>query len=217
MIDTTIYIGGFPIHEPTTVFTDYIISGASIVFYFKMKGIKEEATHFWSYFFLFMGLSSFVGSFSHALYAVHEGWGYKSFWLSMQVINGIAIYYGQQATRVSVLATSPAKKTWKLIYMIQLPVFIIAVFLFQNYTVTVIENALGLIPIMILHYKDKRYFARTIANGIAISFITVIVRLSKFSIHVYFNYNDMAHVFILASLYYMYKGARMKHTEILQD
>jgi uncharacterized membrane protein YfcA len=215
MIDTTIHIGELAVHEPMTVFTDFIIAGFSLAFYFKLKDTQEQTVHYWSYFFLFMGLSTFVGAFSHALFEIHQGWQYKSFWLPMQLINGLAVYYAQQGTLVSVLDHSPTKKTWDLIYKIQLGIFIIAVPVFQNFLVAVIDNALGLIPVMILHYKYKQPFSKRIANGIAISFLTAVIHISKFSIHAYFNYNDIAHVFILISLWVMYTGVKTKNEKLI--
>ncbi len=209
MTDTTISISGVAIHEPMTVLTDLMIAVLAISFYIQLKNKIDVTTRNWSYFFLFLGLSTFTGSCSHAFFAVHDGWQYNSFWLPMQVINGIAIYYAQQATLNSVLEESTTKTIWKWSYVVQFIVFIIALLQIQKYIVSIIENALGLIPIMILHYKYKRSFAKMIANGIAISFITALVNLSKLSLHAYFNYNDIAHVFIMISLYVMYKGVRM--------
>lgn len=208
MTDTTITIAGIPVHEPMTVFTDFIISTIAVLFYFKLKKINALAVYYWRFFFLFFGISTFVGAFSHAFFLIHDGWMYKSFWLPMQLINGMAVYFAQQATLVSVLKTSSSKKTWEKIYKFQLIAFMIAVPLFQNFLVTVIENAFGLIPVMIMHYRYKKHYAKTLANGIAISFLTAIIHLSKFSLHAYFNYNDIAHVFIMISLWVMYKGVK---------
>jgi hypothetical protein len=210
MTDTTISISGVSIHEPMTVFTDLLIAVLAITFYFQLKNKRDAITRNWSYFFLLLGLSTLTGSCSHAFFALHEGWSYKSFWLAMQVINGFAIYYAQQATLISALEGSAHKTTWKWSYLIQLIFFILALLYIQKYIVSIIENAIGLIPIMILHYQYKRSFAKMIANGIAISFITAFVNLAKLSLHAYFNYNDIAHVFIMISLYVMYKGVRMR-------
>jgi hypothetical protein len=209
MIDTTISISGVPIHEPMTVFTDLLIAALAIAFYFKLKNKTDAVSRNWRYFFLLMGISTIPGSCSHAFFAVHEGWQYKSLWLPMQVLNGIAIYHAQRATYLSVLENSAGKTKWKWSYVIQFFVFLIALLYIQKYLVTIIENAVGLIPIMILHYKHKRPFATMIANGIAISFITAFINLSKLSLHAYFNFNDISHVLIMISLYVMYKGVCM--------
>jgi hypothetical protein len=210
MIDTTISISGVSIHEPMTVLTDLLITVLAITFYFQLKNKTDGPTRNWSYFFLLLGLSTFLGACSHAFFAVHDGWQYKSFWLPMQATNGIAIYYAQQATYSSILESSINKTKWKWSYVIQLVVFISALFWIHKYIVTIIENAIGLIPIMVLHYQYKKPFARMIANGIAISFITAFINLGKLSLHAYFNYNDIAHVFIMISLYVMYKGVRKR-------
>lgn len=210
MIDTTISISGVSIHEPMTVLTDLLIAVLAITFYFQLKNKTDAITRNWSYFFLFLGISTISGSCSHAFFAVHDGWQYKSFWLPMQIINGIAIYFAQQATLSSILESSANKTKWKWSYVIQLIVFISALLWIQKYIVTIIENAIGLIPIMVLHYQYKRSFAKMIANGIAISFITAFVNLGKLSVHAYFNHNDIAHVFIMISLYVMYKGVRRR-------
>lgn len=213
MTDTTITIGGMHIHEPMTVLTDFIIAAFALTYYFKLKKSNDVATTYWSYFFLFLGSATFTGAFSHAFFAIHEGWLYKSIWLPMQIINGVGIYFAQQATLVSVLEHSPHKKNWNRSYLIQLIAFIICLLLIQKYIVSIIENALALIPIMIIHYMDKRRFAKMIANGIAISFITAFVHLAKLSLHTYFNYNDLAHVFIMISLFVMYKGVKARGPE----
>jgi hypothetical protein len=210
MTDTTITIGGFQIHEPTTVLTDILIAILAISFYKRLSKFHDETIRNWSYFFLLLGTATLIGSSSHAFFAIHEGWKYKSLWLGMQVINGIGIYFAQRATLISVLKDAPSRKRWEWSYYIQFILFLGFLFCVQKYIVSIIENALALIPIMILHYQHKRPFARTIANGIAVSFLTAFVHLLKLSLHAYFNYNDIAHVFIMISLWIMYKGVRLK-------
>ena len=212
MTDTTIYIGTLAVHEPMTVFTDYIIAILSLVFYFRIPSGGDAAVRNWRLFFLFMGLSTGVGAHSHALFAVHEGIAYKSIWLPMQELNGFAVFFAQQATLQSVLKRSPTYNAWKWSYAAQLVIYIIVLMVVQKFIVTVIDNALGLIPVMILHFtaKEKEPYYKYIGYGIVISFITAIVHDFKISACDYFNYNDIAHVFIMISLYVLYKGVRQK-------
>lgn len=214
MIDTSISIGGTRIYEPVTVLTDFMIALLAIYFYIQLKKHRDTTTTQWSYFFLFLGAATFAGALSHAFFELHEGWKYKSLWLPMQVINGIGIYFAQQATFSSVLQHSSNRFIWKRSYIIQLFCFIVVLMIVQKYIVSIIENAIGLIPVLIIHYKNKSPYAKMIAKGISISFITAIVHLSKLSLHAYFNYNDIAHVFIMISLYVMYKGV-LKRTEAI--
>jgi hypothetical protein len=153
-----------------------------------------------------------AGGTSHAFYAIHEGFNYKSIWLTMQCLNGFAVFFAQKATLHSVLKNYPNKNYWRLSYVIQLIVYFILLFIIQKYTVTIIDNAVGLIPIMILHFsaREKEEYQKWIGYGITISFITAIVHGLKFSLHDYFNYNDIAHVFIMISLTVMFIGVRRK-------
>jgi len=212
MIDTTIYISSIAIHEPVTAFTDFIITIIAFTCYFRLASYPGKVVKYWSLFFLLLALSTLVGGCSHAFFAIHEGFGYKSFWLPMQFFNGLAVYYAQQATLISALKDSKQYTAWKLSYLLQLIVYYIVLIIVQKYIVTIIDNALGLIPIMIVHFsaKEKEPYYKWVGWGICISFITAIVHGAKISLHAYFNYNDIAHVFIMASLVVMYKGIRIK-------
>lgn len=213
MIDTTIYIGGLAIHEPMTAFTDYIITILALTYFFKISPVHAVSKN-WRLFFLFLGLSTLFGGTAHAIFAVHEGLAYKSVWLSMQFINGIALYFAQQATLLSVLKDSKNVSLWKISYWVQLVVYYIVLLIVQKYIVTIIDNALALIPIMVLHFsaKPQKEYYKWIAYGILVSFITAIVHGAKFSLHAYFNFNDIAHVFIMISLTVMYLGVRKSET-----
>ncbi|MDQ3046888.1 MAG: hypothetical protein M3R27_05015 [Bacteroidota bacterium] len=211
MTDTTIYLGTFPIHEPMTAFTDLIITFFGLLFFYRLrKASSDITTRSWSIFFLLIGISTFFGACAHGFFAVHDGWEYKSVWLPMQIINAVSLYYAQQATLHSVLNHSPSRNIWKWSYIIQLLIYIVCLMIFQKYIVTIIENAITLIPIMILHYRTKEKVAgsRMIANGITVSFITAVIHGTKLSLHAYFNFNDLAHVFIFITLWMMYSGAK---------
>lgn len=213
MVDTTIYVGDLAIHEPVTAFTDYIITILGFYFYHQLsKKKKDNVTRNWSRFFGLLGLSTLLGGSSHAFFALHEGLSYKIVWLMMQIVNGIAVYFAQQATFNAILINSEHANKWKLSYTIQLIVFIFLLLLFQKYLVTIIENAVGLIPVMLLHMfsKSKEDYYKKIGYGILISFITAVVHGTKLSLHAYFNYNDIAHILIMASLYIMYRGVKEK-------
>jgi hypothetical protein len=216
-IDTTIYIGNWAIHQPVTVLTDYIISVLCFYFYLQLNKTNhlktaDNSTNNWKLFFLFLSLASFFGGCAHGFFAIHEGLGYKSFWLTMQVLNVFSVYSAQKATFYSALASSNKKKFWNLSYHIQLVLFFIAIFVFQNFLVVVIDSIIGLVPIAIIHYIDSKKVKHSIwvTYGIMILFITAIVNATKFSFSPYFCYLDIAHVLIMANLSLMYIGIKRK-------
>lgn len=213
-IDTTIYIGGVAIHQPVAVFTDYIITALTFYFYLQLNRIPnaDKSTIEWKRFFLLLSLATFFGGCAHAFFEIHEGSGYKSFWLTMQALNVFSVYRAQQATLYSVLQNSDKKYYWGLSYRTQLILFLIAVFVFHNFLVVIIDSAIGLIPLMIIHFMDAKKVRSSIwiAYGISILFIAAAVHITKFSFHTYFNYLDIGHVLIMINLSLMYVGIKRK-------
>ena len=210
--DTTIYIGDIAFHEPVTVLTDYIITGMCIYFYMQLNRFPKHdiATKQWKYFFGLLGLSSFAGGCSHAFYAIHEGGGYKFFWLSMQVLNVFSVFCMQMAAYHSVLKHSSVKRYWKGSYMLELIAAMAAVLIFHNFLVVIINTAVALIPIMILHFINSKVIKANlwIAWGIVVLFATAFVNATKLTLHDYFNHLDLAHVLIMVNLVCMYTGVR---------
>ncbi len=212
--DTTIYISDFAIHEPVTVLTDYIMTSLCIYFYLQLSRIfkTDNATKYWKYFYAYMALSSFMGGCSHAFFAIHQGAGYKTFWLGMQALNIFSVYCMQQATFYSVLQKSAKRRYWNISYHIQLILSVIAVFMFHNFLVVIINTAIALIPIMIIHFKNSERKKENlwIAYGIVVLFITAAVNVSKLTLHKYFNHLDLAHVLIMINLSVMFVGVKLK-------
>ena len=218
MHTTYLHIGELTIFEPVTSITDFLISALTFYFYLSLKHVsnKTESTTNWALFFLFMSLATFLGGFAHGFFIAQKETGFFVFWLPMQIVNCISIYFGQKATLASVMRNSHYKNEWRTSYIIQLIIFIPAIILFRNYLVTIIENVIGLVPIMVMHYRNKeknRAFLR-IGNSIAISFITAIVHIAKISFHDYFNNKDLAHVFIIISFMVLYKGIKESATSL---
>jgi hypothetical protein len=213
-IDTTIYLGGIAIHQPVTAFTDFIVTVLCFYFYKTLKSASGKSIFYWKYFFLILSIATLFGGCSHAFFTDHTDKGYKFFWLTMQLFNGFAVYAAQQATLNSVLLLSEKRTLWNKISAVQLLIFIPSVFIFQNFTVVSVDMALGLIPIMIIHFKDSKINPSSlwIAYGILISFLTAAVHFSKFSLHVYFNYLDIAHLLIMINLSVMFLGVKQKAT-----
>ena len=76
----------------------------------------------------------------------------------------------------------------------------------------VIDSIIGLIPIMIVHFRDreKSKGSDLIAWGIVVLFFSAIFNGTKISINEYFTYLDMAHVFIIINLWVMFAGIKRK-------
>lgn len=213
-IDTTITIGGIAFHQPVTAFTDFLITIICFNFFLRLSRIKNnnQSTMWWKRFFFCLSIASIFGGCSHAFFEVHSGFGYKLFWFPMQWLNIFSAFSAQQATLFSVLNNSPNKKLWRWSYLIQLILFSASVIVFSNFLVVIIDSAIALIPVMIIHFKNKNNENGNdlIGWGIVILFLTAIINGTKVSINEYFCYLDIAHVFIIGSLWVMFIGVKRK-------
>lgn len=211
VVDTTIHIGELAVHEPVAVFTSYVVSGMCFYFYWKLnKNTDNKAIKSWAGHLLFVGLASLVGSFSHALFAVHAGVAYESFWLPMQVLNISAVYFAQQAMLNSVLKNSSFKKYWGWSYHIQLAIFLTSVFIFHNFNVVIVNAVIGLVPVIVFHFIDAKNEKSSlwIASGFTILLSSAIIFITKFTIHKYFNHIDLSHVIMMLCLWMIFWGAK---------
>lgn len=200
MTDNFITLYNITLYEPMTVFTDLLI--AFFCFRFFQKIEKNEAN--WRFFFLFLSFSTFFAAISHGFFAVHEGVGYKTVWLVAQAFGGFSIFNGVCATFLD-----SEKKA-----QMQLGIYTILLFAVQKFWVVIINNAFGLIPMMYWHFRNRSVANFRVAMGIVVTFFAAGVHAFKLSLHTFFNYNDIAHLILLASLSLMFWGVRTKALEI---
>jgi len=213
-IDTTLTISGLDVHQPVTVLTDVLIAIICVYFFriLHLAKITDRSIKHWTRFFLFLGFASIFGAASHAFFLVHEGFGYDSFWLPMQLLNVFSAFSAQQATVHSILKGSNSKNKWNVFAILQLVLASVSVFVFHSFLVVVINSAIALIPVMFIHFNDakKEVQSNYIGWGIVILFLTAIINGTKFSINEYFTYLDIAHVFITISITVMFVGIKRK-------
>ncbi len=213
MIITTSSLNFLGLSEPVTTLTDYLITVFCLFFYFKLNKDQSETIKNWRLFFLLFGISTFLGGSVHGFFSVREGLGFNIVWLTSQVISIVSTWYAQRATLSSILVNSSNKHYWRISYNLQLIVFIISVFIFHSFMVVIVNTAVGLIPVMMLHFKNSKTDKTNawVGYGIAVSFLTALVNATKVAIDpVYFNHKDIAHLFIILTLSIMYVGIKRK-------
>jgi hypothetical protein len=212
MIDTSIHTEYFVIYEPVTAITDYIITALCLYFFMHLKGsMKAPIIKNWNLFFLFFGIATALSGSAHAFFATHEGLMYNLVWLTGQAFIIPSTYFAQKATLHLRLRDNLNKGYWNLSCVIQLIIFCVAVFIFRNFFVVIVNAVVGLIPVMVIHFResDKNNWSKWVAYGILISFLTAFVNGAKLSLHEFFNYKDISHVLIMISLIVIFIGMKM--------
>lgn len=220
---TEFHLWGIKIFEPVTAFTDFILAFLCLLFYYRYSSAtSEKGIIYWKRFFLYMGLSTLIGGFTHSLFENHTSLAYIFCWLGMQLCSVLSVYQAQMATIFSI--SNPKipiyKSAQKSIYLcqIQLVVFCIATIYFKNFLVVVINSTIGFLLVLYIHaLSGKKYgnkAASWIALGITVSFLTAFVYAFKISVNDWFNFKDIAHLIMAISIIFISIGVGKFNSEV---
>ncbi len=200
-----IHIGSFLLSEPVTAVTDLLLGAFCISRAAAFHKFREQDSSLaaWQTFFLLMGISTLMGVIVHGLICYQSEKVHLTIWLWMSVISGISIYFAQVATSRSLLKDSKNGSLFRIIARVQLALFLLFMLIFRDYNVVKIQVAIGMVPVMIIHFYGFRKGAAGsawLATGIAVSFGSAVAHTWKLSISPkWFNFNDISHVFIFTS------------------
>lgn len=203
-----IQLGSVIIRDPVTALTNILIFLAGYWCWRQIRNSEDASVKAWSKFFLFIGTSSLVGVLVHGFSYYFSLQTHFWIWITMSLIQNLAVSFAQTGTA---LRYFPKQKNWILVLIVlQFMGAAAGQIASADYKWAKWHIALGLLPVMGLYFArwangEKK--SKWIALGIAVSGITVAVHSFKISISKeWFNFNDIAHLLIVASLLIMIKG-----------
>jgi hypothetical protein len=211
-----VQLGSIVINEPTTAGTDLILTILCLFLFMWLSRFRSNCASIspWRNFFLLMGLSTLFGSIVHGLKYYQSDDYHYDFWMAMNIISGIGVYFAQMATIRSNFKASRFRSILITIPNIQLAMFLVILFFFRNFNVVIIQIAMGMVPIMFVNFLD--YFKGTkgggwISAGIAISCLSAAVHGLKLSLHYWFNHDDLSHVLLMISFSMICYGVTVRN------
>jgi len=201
-------LGGIIFSEPVTAFTNLILACLCLYAYLNARKAKHYSGLIsWSFFFLSLGIATFVGVFSHlfSAYDIHylrlSGWA----------VSGATAYFAQVAS----IEQLTGKKTGLpiLISKIEFVLFLIALWNFQSFQVVLVVTVISLLVVLSIHgygfVSKVLKGSELILLGFIISALTAVMRLLNLSFHpVYFNHHDVAHVLMMVAAVVILTGVR---------
>lgn len=170
------------------------------IFAFYLFNVHRSTNPKWSMFFLFMGVSAFIGGIYHGYNIIGEPFRFLS-WACLTV----ALLFAQNATYKHI-----NNKLVKILYTSK---SIILLFLSINtgdFSFIVIDTAISMLGFIVI---GNTFFLRSsskyINYGILISISSAFFVVSKTSLHAeYFTCNDIGHYITILSLLVISKGVR---------
>ena len=203
MEESSFYLLGFKFTELGNFITDIIMAIASYTFYIKLKNDKDNL--YFSYFFLFMAISSFLGGFGHLLYNYTE----KPFQIFGWFFSSLSVYFIEYAA-IKELKSKKIKKRLNILINIQFLLFTIFALTFQEFIVVTISTIVGLMGIVIpilgiqaFHKNKKRNIL--IISGILLSGIPAFLYKLNGDI-IGLSGKELSHLILVLCFYIIFIG-----------
>ena len=215
----TIHIAGILILEPVTALTDVIL--CLLAFALAARVSSRLHTSFyndaWRMFFFFIGLSTGIGALAHGLAAYMSDAVYHGVWMAMNIAAGISVYFALAAT-IRFSRISGKTRQWiRRANTAILFIFLGLTLWFNNFEIFKIHAGLGVISIFATFFSSwyRNYIgsgAVMLAFGLSIG--TVFIHTYQFTIDTWFNYKDLSHVMMMASLLLVYRGIELSSNSL---
>lgn len=219
-LQPSIEILGVQVLEPITALTDLLVSGVCYYAFFKLNKSrsKKQVDIYFNYFFLTMGTATaWGGLIGHAfIYFFGFAWkvpGWIISMLSVGLMERSAILHAQPLMRRRVGLFFSRLNIIELITFICISIYTLKfIFVEAHATYGLLIIVFSFELYTFINTKDKG--SRYILFAIGWSALSAIIHLSKFSIHQWFNYNDLSHVLMAIGAWFFYQGAlHVKPTE----
>lgn len=217
---TYIHLFGLQIFEPVAILTNFIIFCFCCFYFMQLNKYDTAYSKQTAWFILLMGVSSCFGSMVHgAHYQLGEVF-FKSILFTSHALNLFAIYFCFRAAYTySTIYAKPNKFIPPLVLIIVFILLLLAL-LIGNFIVVKIPAGVVLIYSLSVHligHGKVKDGSNYIVQGIGISFLSIIVHSLKISVDEWFNYKDIAHLIIVVSLIFIFKGAKINSELMLAN
>lgn len=198
---------GLNLQEPMALVFNWLIASICFIAYFSIRKSKSEEIRLWSLFFLFFGLSTFIGGFGHVFFQYFGVFGKFPHW-----IGGIVSAYFAGKAMLCRLENFQLKRTLNQVLIFKAIVFLGLALTLQNFifvAVDAIVTYLFYCGIIGYNLMMKGVFAmKYIVAGVLICIPAAFVYILKINPGIWFNTDDLSHVFMLACVFLFYLGSK---------
>lgn len=213
---TSVELFNVLIEEPITSLTDIISGVIGLVAFCRLQKLRlyDKAHISFKYYFLFIGLATIsAGILGHSFQyivgfnAKTIGWTLSA--IGMFCIENSALSYYQKVNGET------AFNKLRPIILLQLIAFLLLVINPRTrvFELVQINSFIGMIIIsfplfLSYHQKKNSLGSRRVVLGMFAVFFPGLAYSSRITLHDYFNYQDISHVFVAICIYLLYRGAR---------
>lgn len=194
---------GLQLQEPMAIVTNGMIAFFCFYAFFQLKDWNDTANYYWKRFFLFFGISTFLGMFGHGLFHYYGIFGKIPSWFFGSVSNamaGLGMFHFENYSKKNKLSIY-------LVVFKSLLLFILALFTLKFVFVAI--DAIFTYIVYTGFYAQKivkrgAEELKWMTLGVVIMLPSAFVFLFKLNIHLWLNKDDLSHLFILTGIIFFY-------------
>lgn len=213
----SLYPFGIRIDEPIGMLTDVIVALFCLYFFYDLnkRKIPGRAQLYLQYYFLVMGLATFLGGVTgHGfLYALGFGWklpGWTFGIISVALLERSAIAHARP------LLKTPFRKFFLALNLVELSAVLMITMNTLSFKWVGYHSVYGLFAIVTTfhgytYYRTRDQGSLLILGAVVVTSIASIIFMYKLSIDTWFNSLDISHTLLGMAAYMMYLGAISLH------
>ena len=206
----SIELFGLTILEPSVTGTDLIVTAVCFYAFFKIKKStkNDKVSFYFKWFFFTMGIATIIGGIlGHAfIYAVNDKWKLTSWFASMisiSILERVSIEHARNMLKPKFVLFL------EIINIIKLLIFIIIVAIKNNFSLSSIHMAIGVLAIVapleiFIYFKTKEKAVLLFLFSVAISVISIMIFILKIGIHKWLNHKALSHVVLSICMYLLF-------------
>lgn len=204
-----------------TIITNFLIFLFSVFCFRKLKQFKHPYPRNFAWFILLVGISSCFGSVAHGAHYQLGEFFFKTDFYIMNALSLISVYFCFNGPYIYHNLKRPHINKNIPYAVIAWIVCLLIYTLIQNtFVIVKIHAGIVLLYSFVIHlmsyHRTKEKGSGLIVLGIGVSFFSILVHSLKLSIDEWFNYKDLAHIIILASLVLIYRGVKLNSEKLIK-
>ena len=204
---------GIRLQEPITTITDLLVTVVCFYAYWKIKknGVSSKAIQYIKYYFVLMGIAIALGGLiGHGFQYIfsHE-------WKCLGWVIGMFAVLFFEFSALEYTSNLIPKKLNKMLFVfciIELILALIFTISYVDFKYVQYHMSYGFIMVifsmhLLIYYKTSDSGSRWMLAGVAMLVIAISAFNYRVTPHIWFNHNDLSHVFIALATYLFLKGA----------
>lgn len=187
------------LHEPMTVFTDYILAVAAAVFAVRLWNVFRA----WAVAFAFTAAASFLGGTYHGIAPLLTDDAATALWKATVLSVGLA----------SAFLLAGCGRAFAVVAAVKFVIYAAWIVIDDDFAVVIADYGATLLIVGIVFATRRSRATPWVIGSIAVSVIGALVQQSGMALHRHFNHNDIYHVIQLLALWMLYRGGRLTTSE----